>query len=125
MPWGRTFVVVADAAVALALVSRAAIGFINTDDYYYSLEARTLDNAGFVGNQFRFFDVPEVPLRPASDAARTAHGAVHQPVRAPVASLVVGLLVIDERGGSYSTMSTVAEKTTYPGFTPTVGAARS
>ena len=31
------------------------------------------------------------------------------------------LLVIDERGGSYSTMTEVAEATTYPGFSPGVG----
>ncbi|WP_029432587.1 arabinosyltransferase domain-containing protein [Blastococcus sp. URHD0036] len=52
----------ADAVVVLTLVGWTVIAPIQTDDFYYSLEARTLDSAGFVGNQVRYFDVPEVPF---------------------------------------------------------------
>ncbi len=59
---GRPLRLLADVGVIGALVGWTAIGFINTDDYYYTLEARTLDSAGFVGNQIRYFNVPEIPF---------------------------------------------------------------
>lgn len=59
---GRRLTLLADVGVVGALVGWTAIGFINTDDYYYTLEARTLDSAGFVGNQIRYFNVPEIPF---------------------------------------------------------------
>jgi arabinosyltransferase C len=64
------------------LVLWTLIGFINTDDYYYSVEARTLDSAGYVGNQFRFFNVPEIPF------------VLHQTLLAPLTALSTQPLVL-------------------------------
>ena len=72
----------ADVGVIGALVGWTAIGFINTDDYYYTLEARTLDVGGFVGNQFRYFNVPEIPF------------VLHQMLLAPLTELSTAPFVL-------------------------------
>ena len=79
---GRLWRVLADVGVVGTLVVWTFIGFINTDDYYYSAEARTLDSAGFVGNQFRFFNVPEIPF------------VLHQTLLAPLTALSTQPLVL-------------------------------
>jgi arabinosyltransferase C len=79
---GRAWAVLADVGVVVTLVVWTLIGFMNTDDYYYSVEARTLDSAGFVGNQFRFFNVPEIPF------------VLHQTLLAPLTELSTQPLVI-------------------------------
>ena len=95
-PGGRPRLVVgglADAAVVLTLTGWTAIGPIQTDDFYYSLEARTVDVAGFVGNQVRYFNVPEVPfvlvqtlLAPLADVSAS-------PFVLRLPSLIAGLVV--------------------------------
>ncbi|MGY1773910.1 arabinosyltransferase domain-containing protein [Blastococcus sp. SYSU D00813] len=72
----------ADVGVVGALVGWTAIGYINTDDYYYTLEARTIDVAGFVGNQFRYFNVPEIPF------------VLHQMLLAPLTELSTAPFVL-------------------------------
>lgn len=79
---GRLWGLLADAGVVVTLVVWTLIGFINTDDYYYSAEARTLDSAGYVGNQFRFFNVPEIPF------------VLHQTLLAPLTELSTQPLVL-------------------------------
>ncbi len=79
---GRAWAIVADIGVVVTLVVWTLIGFINTDDYYYSVEARTLDSAGYVGNQFRFFNVPEIPF------------VLHQTLLAPLTELSTQPLVL-------------------------------
>lgn len=91
--WGRAMALVADVGVVLTLVAWTAIGFLNTDDYYYSLEARTLDSAGFVGNQFRFFNVPEVPFVLLQTLLAPLTELSTQPVVLRLPSLLAGLLV--------------------------------
>ncbi|TKJ18392.1 arabinosyltransferase domain-containing protein [Blastococcus sp. CCUG 61487] len=90
---GRMWVVLADVGVVTTMVVWTFIGFINTDDYYYSAEARTIDSAGYVGNQFRFFNVPEIPfvLHQTLLAPLTALSAQPLVIRLP--SLAAGLLV--------------------------------
>ena len=83
----------ADVGVVVTLVAWTAIGFLNTDDYYYSLEARTLDSAGFVGNQFRFFNVPEVPFVLLQTLLAPLTELSTQPVVLRLPSLLAGLLV--------------------------------
>ncbi|MGY1754915.1 arabinosyltransferase domain-containing protein [Blastococcus sp. SYSU D01042] len=78
----RLWTVLADVGVVVTLVVWTFIGFINTDDYYYSAEARTLDSAGYVGNQFRFFNVPEIPF------------VLHQTLLAPLTALSSQPLVL-------------------------------
>jgi arabinosyltransferase C len=91
--WGRAMAVLADVGVVVTLVAWTAIGFLNTDDYYYSLEARTLDSAGFVGNQFRFFNVPEVPFVLLQTLLAPLTELSTQPVVLRLPSLLAGLLV--------------------------------
>ncbi|RBY80054.1 hypothetical protein DQ239_02895 [Blastococcus sp. TF02-09] len=91
--WGRAMAVLADVGVVLTLVAWTAIGFLNTDDYYYSLEARTLDSAGFVGNQFRFFNVPEVPFVLLQTLLAPLTELSTQPVVLRLPSLLAALLV--------------------------------
>ncbi len=79
---GRAWTVLADVGVVGTLVVWTLIGFINTDDYYYSAEARTIDSAGYVGNQFRFFNVPEIPF------------VLHQTLLAPLTELSTQPLVL-------------------------------
>ena len=93
VPWGRAMALLADVGVVVTLVAWTAIGFLNTDDYYYSLEARTLDNAGFVGNQFRFFNVPEVPFVLLQTLLAPLTELSTQPVVLRLPSLLAGLLV--------------------------------
>jgi arabinosyltransferase C len=91
--WGRAMALLADVGVVVTLVAWTAIGFLNTDDYYYSLEARTLDSAGFVGNQFRFFNVPEVPFVLLQTLLAPLTELSTQPVVLRLPSLLAGLLV--------------------------------
>ncbi|MGY2129944.1 arabinosyltransferase domain-containing protein [Blastococcus sp. SYSU DS0617] len=93
VPWGRAMGLLADVGVVVTLVAWTVIGFLNTDDYYYSLEARTLDNAGFVGNQFRFFNVPEVPFVLLQTLLAPLTELSTQPVVLRLPSLAAGLLV--------------------------------
>ena len=93
VPWGRAMALLADVGVVVTLVAWTAIGFLNTDDYYYSLEARTLDSAGFVGNQFRFFNVPEVPFVLLQTLLAPLTELSTQPVVLRLPSLLAGLLV--------------------------------
>lgn len=79
---GRAWAVLADVGVVVTLVVWTLIGFIGTDDYYYSAEARTIDSAGYVGNQFRFFNVPEIPF------------VLHQTLLAPLTELSTQPLVL-------------------------------
>jgi arabinosyltransferase C len=78
----RAVALLADAAVVLALLAWTVLGYINTDDYYYSLEARAMDTAGFVGNQVRYFNTPEVPF------------VLHQMLLAPLSGLSASPLVL-------------------------------
>lgn len=93
VPWGRAMALLADVGVVVTLVAWTAIGFLNTDDYYYSLEARTLDSAGFVGNQFRFFNVPEVPFVLLQTLLAPLTELSTQPVVLRLPSLLASLLV--------------------------------
>jgi len=93
VPWGRAMARLADVGVVVTLVAWTAIGFLNTDDYYYSLEARTLDSAGFVGNQFRFFNVPEVPFVLLQTLLAPLTELSTQPLVLRLPSLLAGLLV--------------------------------
>ncbi|GAB7192231.1 hypothetical protein NUM3379_29400 [Kineococcus sp. NUM-3379] len=58
----RTAAAVADVAVVGGLAGWAVAGPLQTDDFYYSLQARTIDQAGYVGNVVRYFNVPEIPF---------------------------------------------------------------
>ena len=93
VPRGRAMAVLADVGVVVTLAAWTLIGFLNTDDYYYSLEARTLDSAGFVGNQFRFFNVPEVPFVLLQTLLAPLTELSTQPVVLRLPSLAAGLLV--------------------------------
>ncbi len=90
---GRTWAVLADVGVVVTLVVWTLIGFINTDDYYYSAEARTLDSAGYVGNQFRFFNVPEIPFILHQTLLAPLTELSTQPLVLRLPSLVAGLAV--------------------------------
>jgi arabinosyltransferase C len=64
-PLGRRWRVLrglVDGSVLVTLIGWTALGPIQTDDYYYALEARTLGTAGYVGNEVRYFNVPEIPF---------------------------------------------------------------
>jgi arabinosyltransferase C len=54
--------VVRDAAVVAALVVWAAVGSMTADDGYILTMARSAATSGWVGNFFRWFDVPEAPF---------------------------------------------------------------
>ncbi len=90
---GRTWALLADVGVVATLVVWTLIGFINTDDYYYSAEARTLDSAGYVGNQFRFFNVPEIPFILHQTLLAPLTELSTQPLVLRLPSLAAGLLV--------------------------------
>lgn len=90
---GRAWIVLADIGVVTTLVVWTFIGFINTDDYYYSAEARTIDSAGYVGNQFRFFNVPEIPFVLHQTLLAPLTALSTQPLVIRLPSLVAGLVV--------------------------------
>ncbi|WP_345713839.1 arabinosyltransferase domain-containing protein, partial [Kineococcus glutinatus] len=52
----------ADVAVLPRLLGWAVAGPLQTDDFYYSLEARSIGATGYVGNVVRYFNVPEIPF---------------------------------------------------------------
>ncbi|WP_432486791.1 arabinosyltransferase domain-containing protein [Kineococcus sp. SYSU DK018] len=60
--WRRGAAGACDAAVAAALVLWAGVGPLHTDDFYYVLEARSVELTGTVGNVVRYFSVPEIPF---------------------------------------------------------------
>ncbi|WP_040338438.1 arabinosyltransferase domain-containing protein [Candidatus Blastococcus massiliensis] len=89
----RAWTVLADVGVVTTLVFWTFVGFMNTDDYYYSVEARTIDSAGYVGNQFRFFNVPEIPFVLHQTLLAPLTELSNQPLVIRLPSLVAGLAV--------------------------------
>ncbi|WP_432502346.1 arabinosyltransferase domain-containing protein [Kineococcus arenarius] len=90
--WRRGAALTCDAVVSAALVLWAGVGPLHTDDFYYVLEARSVELTGTVGNVVRYFSVPEIPftLQQLLLAAVVQVSAAPWAVRLPAALCGIG-----------------------------------